>query len=128
MVAGEVLGEVQNVELLGPALADVDVVAGRMAGCDWRDDEPFVEVVLGLLFELVLADRRDELGVTVDSCSCISIMCSPSRIVRFKGAFPERKSFTCNIKQVRKYITGHGMSVLRLINFSHDRLRRVFDK
>jgi hypothetical protein len=39
-------------------------------------------------------------GVTVDSCSWISIMWSPSRIVRFSGAFPDKKSFTCNtIKQ-----------------------------
>ena len=36
-----------------------------------------------------------EAGVTVDSCSCISIMWSPSRMVRFRGALPDRKSFTC---------------------------------
>lgn len=43
-----------------------------------------------------LAVRRDALGVTVDSCSWISIMWSPRRIVRFSGALPDRKSFTCN--------------------------------
>lgn len=40
-------------------------------------------------------DRRPPLGVTVDSCSWISIMWSPRRIVRFSGALPDRKSFTC---------------------------------
>lgn len=74
------------------------MVAGRMGRCDGIAEE-FVEAVLVLVFELVLADRRDELGVTVESCSCISIMWSPSRIVRFRGAFPERKSFTCNIEK-----------------------------
>lgn len=75
-------------------MAGAEVAEGRMGRCDWRVE--FVEVVLVLVLELVLADRRDELGVTVESCSCISIMWSPSRIVRFRGAFPERKSFTCN--------------------------------
>ena len=37
----------------------------------------------------------------VDSCSCISIMWSPSLIVRLRGAAPERKSFTCNEELVR---------------------------
>lgn len=37
---------------------------------------------------------RDTWGETVDSCSWISIMWSPNRIVRLSGAFPERKSFT----------------------------------
>lgn len=36
-----------------------------------------------------------ELGVIVDSCSCINIMWSPSLIVRFKGDLPDKKSFTC---------------------------------
>ena len=36
----------------------------------------------------------DEL--TVDNCSCISIMWSPRRIVKFRGALPLRKSTTCN--------------------------------
>jgi hypothetical protein len=104
VVAVEELAELQNAVFLGPAVADVKVVAGRIAGCEWRVDEPLAGVVvLGLVLELVLADRRVEFGVTVDSWSCISIMCSPSRIVRFKGAFPERKSFTWNIKQALKY-------------------------
>lgn len=30
----------------------------------------------------------------VDNCNCISIMWSPSLIVRLRGAAPERKSFT----------------------------------
>lgn len=42
-----------------------------------------------------LARVRDTWGDTVDSCSWISIMWSPNRIVRLSGAFPERKSFTC---------------------------------
>ena len=37
----------------------------------------------------------------VDSCNCISIMWSPSLIVRLRGAAPERKSFTCNKQLVR---------------------------
>jgi hypothetical protein len=73
-----------------------EVVAGRTGRCEWVDEQ-FVEAVLVLVLELVLVNRRDELGVTVESCSCISIMWSPSRMVRFRGAFPERKSFTCNI-------------------------------
>jgi hypothetical protein len=78
-------------------MAVAEVVVDRLGGCGWRDDEQFVEVVVVVLVtELVLADRREELGVTVESCSWISIMWSPSRIVRFRGAFPERKSFTCN--------------------------------
>ena len=37
----------------------------------------------------------------VDNCNCISIMWSPSLIVRLRGAAPERKSFTCNKQLVR---------------------------
>ena len=37
----------------------------------------------------------------VESCSWISIMWSPSLIVRLRGAAPERKSFTCKKKLVR---------------------------
>lgn len=33
-------------------------------------------------------------ALTVESCSWISIMWSPRRIVKFRGAFPERKSTT----------------------------------
>ena len=40
-------------------------------------------------------------GETVDSCSWISIMWSPRRMVRLSGALPERKSFTCNAKRIR---------------------------
>ena len=36
----------------------------------------------------------------VDSCNCISIMWSPSLIVRLRGAAPERKSFTCKRKKL----------------------------
>lgn len=39
---------------------------------------------------------RDACGDTVDSCSWISIMWSPKRMVRLSGALPDRKSFTCN--------------------------------
>ena len=44
----------------------------------------------------VPAGRRLRLAATWagDSCSWISIMCSPSRTVRFSGAFPERNSVT----------------------------------
>lgn len=34
--------------------------------------------------------------LTVDNCSWISIIWSPSRMVRFNGALPLRKSTTCN--------------------------------
>lgn len=33
---------------------------------------------------------------TVDNCSWISIIWSPSLIVRFNGALPDRKSLTCD--------------------------------
>lgn len=56
-------------------------------GTDLKEEE---RLELPELLELEL------LGVTVDSCSWISIMWSPRRIVRFNGAFPERKSLTCN--------------------------------
>lgn len=42
--------------------------------------------------------RRDFLdppGDTVDSCSWISIMWSPRRMVKLRGALPVKKSFTC---------------------------------
>lgn len=35
-----------------------------------------------------------EAGATVDNCSCISIIWSPSLMVRFRGAFPDKKSLT----------------------------------
>lgn len=41
------------------------------------------------------ARLREAWGDTVESCSWISIMWSPNRIVRLRGALPERKSFTC---------------------------------
>ena len=37
--------------------------------------------------------------LTVESWSCISIMWSPSLMVRLSGAAPDRKSFTWNKKQ-----------------------------
>ena len=77
------LGEVAEVLDL---LQDAAVVGA----CSCRDG-------VELLCEVVpLADRLEELGVTVESCSWISIMWSPRRIVRFRGALPDRKSFTCN--------------------------------
>jgi hypothetical protein len=94
-VACEVPGVLQNVGLLELATGSAEVVAGRTGICECIDEQ-IVEVVLVLVLELVLVSRRDELGVTVESCSCISIMWSPSRMVRFRGAFPDRKSFTCN--------------------------------
>ena len=39
-------------------------------------------------------DEDEDAWFTVDSWSWISIMWSPSRIVRFSGAAPDRKSFT----------------------------------
>lgn len=45
-----------------------------------------------------VVDVRDRLlpeeEFTVDNCSWINIMWSPSRIVKFNGAFPDRKSTT----------------------------------
>ena len=49
------------------------------AGRRWADDDE---------------EEEDVVGATADSCSWISIMWSPRRIVRFSGAFPDRKSFT----------------------------------
>lgn len=46
--------------------------------------------------ELAVVERRLVLGEIVDSCSWISIIWSPRRIVRFRGAFPDRKSLTWN--------------------------------
>ena len=37
--------------------------------------------------------------LTVESWSCMSIMWSPSLMVRLRGAAPDRKSFTWNKKQ-----------------------------
>ncbi len=63
----------------------------------WDDDEEDVEevgmvAVLALLLLLLPCIAAEEL--TVDSCSWISIMWSPRRIVRFRGALPDRKSTT----------------------------------
>jgi len=45
--------------------------------------------------EAAVCSRFDEPDDdTVDNCSWISIMWSPSLIVRFNGALPERKSLT----------------------------------
>lgn len=47
--------------------------------------------------ERVVADEEEEEaveGVTVESWSWMSIMWSPRRMVRLRGAFPDRKSFT----------------------------------
>ena len=66
----------------------------------------------------------------VDNCNCISIMWSPSLIVRLRGAAPERKSFTCNKKLVRhmlpkknrKCLCEFGQDVVldRLVQFFED--------
>ena len=42
--------------------------------------------------------RLDEIWLTVESWSWMSIMWSPSLIVRFSGAAPDRKSLTCEEK------------------------------
>ena len=47
----------------------------------------------------------------VDNCNCISIMWSPSLIVRLRGAAPERKSFTCNKQSVRNATQEKGIFV-----------------
>jgi hypothetical protein len=41
-------------------------------------------------------EEEEEIWLTVESWSWISIMWSPRRIVRFSGAAPDRKSFTCD--------------------------------
>ena len=47
----------------------------------------------------------------VDNCNCISIMWSPSLIVRLRGAAPERISFTCNKQSVRNATQEKGIFV-----------------
>ena len=41
-------------------------------------------------------EEEEEVWLTVESCSCMSIMWSPSRMVRLRGAAPDKKSFTWN--------------------------------
>ena len=36
--------------------------------------------------------------IIIITLTCISIMWSPSLMVRFRGAAPDKKSFTCNEK------------------------------
>jgi hypothetical protein len=61
-------------------------VVEETLGC--RETElPAIEV-LDLLAALAVAE------FTVDSWSCISIIWSPRRMVRFKGALPLKKSTT----------------------------------
>ena len=48
----------------------------------------------------VLARLLLEAKLTVESWSCMSIKGSPSLIVRFRGALPERKSTTCKYKTI----------------------------
>ena len=36
--------------------------------------------------------------IIITTLTCISIMWSPSLMVRFRGAAPDKKSFTCNEK------------------------------
>lgn len=58
--------------------------------------------VLLLLLTLLLVWLTPAAGVTVDNCNCINIIWSPNRIVRFKGALPDRKSFTCESLRLSK--------------------------
>ena len=68
------------------AAAAAACVVEETLGC--RETElPAIEV-LDLLAALAVAE------FTVDSCSCISIIWSPRRMVRFKGALPLKKSTT----------------------------------
>lgn len=71
---------------------DALLVALPLAGKLW----------LLLLVEPVVWLAVGEAGVTVDSCSCISIMWSPNRIVRLSGALPDKKSFTCESLRLSK--------------------------
>lgn len=57
----------------------------------WDDVEVGMVAVLALLLLLPCMAAEE---FTVDSCSWISIMWSPRRIVRFRGALPDRKSTT----------------------------------
>jgi len=71
----------------GVGTVDLDVVGVA----DVADVEGVAEVLGRLLFDAEL---------TVESWSWMSIMWSPSRIVRFRGALPERKSTTCKYKTI----------------------------
>jgi hypothetical protein len=96
-------------------VAEADEEEAVSAALGARDSQRHSLLLLLLLLELVLllldaAVRRlitdaewegdEELGVrphtgvTVESCSWMSIMWSPSLMVRFSGAFPLKKSFT----------------------------------
>ena len=85
---------------------ECDVVAVE----DVEADAGFVEAVVLELLLLLLPDA----AFTVDSWSCISIIWSPKRIVKFNGAFPDRKSTTWKIKMCweinHKIITYFGIS------------------
>ena len=70
---------------------ECDVVAVE----DVEADAGFVEAVVLELLLLLLPDA----AFTVDSWSCISIIWSPNRIVKFNGAFPDRKSTTWKIDE-----------------------------
>lgn len=51
-------------------------------------------LVVVVVVVLVVGLGEPVAGVTVDSWSCMSIMWSPRRMVRLRGALPERKSLT----------------------------------
>lgn len=79
---------------------DADVVPDEAdAGC-WTagaaSDEPDDGRDAGWLTagRRCVDEEDDAAGATADSCSWMSIMWSPRRIVRLSGALPDRKSFT----------------------------------
>ena len=74
-----------------------------------------VEVVLvdaDVLARLLLEDE-----FTVERRSWISIMWSPSRIVRFNGAFPDKKSTTWNNKKIPRFIPDSAIIKKKLFSF-----------
>lgn len=60
----------------------------------------------------------EDIWFTVESCSWMSIMWSPSLMVRFRGAAPDRKSLTCcSFKLSRACITDcSGFGLIRPVS------------
>lgn len=81
---------VENMDTGWAAVVAVDVEApdGPAATCGALAIRDFIEL------RLERCDVVPEFGVTVLSCSWMSIMWSPSRMLRFSGVFPLKKSLT----------------------------------
>ena len=90
----------------GEAVVELDVEAGV------DDDAVVAAAAAADVLDLLLAEE-----LTVDNWSWMSIMWSPSLMVRLRGALPERKSFTCKRREKQNHylllpITG-GISFFR---------------